>query len=174
MITIGIDQSYTSSGVVVLDDDGKVVDVRRLVSDKKLDMFDRAWQMANFVVDTIIEVGADFIAIEGLAFGIRGSATRDLAGLQYMIVCLIRHRTGRDAKIIAPLTLKKFATGSGKASKKDMVAAIPPEVVLYMKEEKGLKTTTGLTDVADAYFLAKFMYREQQSVSHSDEPRSAG
>jgi Holliday junction resolvasome RuvABC endonuclease subunit len=174
MITIGIDQSYTSSGVVILDDSGNLVDVRRLVSDKKLDMFDRAWQMANFVVDTIIEVGADSVAIEGLAFGIRGSATRDLAGLQYMIVCLVRHRTGKDVKIIAPLTLKKFATGSGKASKKDMVAAIPPEFVHFMQVEKGLKKTTGLTDVADAYFLAKYMFDQQQSVSHSDEPCNAG
>lgn len=173
MITIGVDQSFTSSGFVVLDTDGKVVDVRRFVSAKALDMFDRARQVANYVADVIIEVGADLVALEGLAFGIRGSATRDLAGLQYMIVGKVRERTGKNIKIVAPLTLKKFATGSGKASKKDMVAAIPPEVVLYMKEEKGLKTTTGLTDVADAYFLAKYIYQEQL-VSHSAEPCSAG
>lgn len=161
MISIGIDQSYTSSGVVILDGTGNVVDIRRFVSAKALDMFGRAEQVANFVADTIIEVGADKVAIEGLAFGIRGSATRDLAGLQYMIVCTVRRRTGKECKIIAPLTLKKFATGSGKASKKDMVAAIPEADVTYMREVKGLKTTTGLTDVADAYFLAKYIHQEQ-------------
>lgn len=159
MITIGADQSFTSTGCIVLDNDGKVVDVRRFSSTKTLDMYDRAAQVAKFIVDLSIEVNADCIAIEGLAFGIRGSATRDLAGLQYIIICEIRRCIGKDIKIIAPLTLKKFATGSGKAKKSDMIAAVPPDVILFMKD-KGMKITkAGLNDVADAYFLAKYLYQ---------------
>jgi hypothetical protein len=83
-----------------------------------------------------------------------GNATRDLAGLQFSIITKIKFILQMDIEIIAPPTLKKFATGSGRASKIDMINALPPEVYEHFTKEKKWKKSSGLTDVTDAYFLA--------------------
>jgi len=152
---MGIDQSFTSCGIIITVD-GEVVDVIKIVSDKSLDIFQRSWNMAQSVGAIAAKYKPDHTAIEGLAFGMRGSATRDLAGLQFLIIAQLRFIHKIDpVDIISPLTLKKFATGSGKAKKEQMVAALPEDIRTLLIN-KGYKKTTGLTDLTDAYFLAKF------------------
>jgi len=153
---MGIDQSYTSSGVVVLDGDF-LLHREQIKTSKDEDIFKRSWDIA-----CQIKKIADFykpgkIRIEGLAFGIRGSATRDLGGLQFMIVNLLRHSNGTkyEVEIIPPLSLKKFATGDGRAKKNLVIESLPQDVHENFLE-MGVKKTTGLADMADAYFLAKY------------------
>lgn len=159
MVTIGVDQSYTSSGVVVIKD-GSVIDIKKIkaVGD---DIFDKAENAATQICDIIVgyfhDHGDVAVAIEGLAFGMRGSATRDLAGLQFTIINKLRYYHGFDnIEIVSPLTLKKFATGSGKAKKEQMISSLPPEVRDKFNEY-GVKKTTGLADLTDSYFLAKYL-----------------
>ena len=61
----------------------------------------------------------------------------------------------RERLIVPPTTLKKFATGSGKADKNEMIAALPVDVREHFNAQ-GYKKTTGLTDVADAYWLSTY------------------
>lgn len=153
---LGVDQSYTSSGIVIMDDDNKLVHSEIFKTSKDEDVFIRAWNISEKIVALIKEYGVESVSIEGLAFGsVNANATRDLAGLQFLIVTKVRLVLGLPIEIIAPTSLKKFATTSGKATKKDMIAALPPEVLETFKA-KGFRVTTGLADLTDAYFLAQF------------------
>lgn len=153
MRVLGIDQSYTSCGVVILEDD-KVVQMEILKSPKAMDIFDRAKTIATLVSTFVMSQDMDGVALEGLAFGMRGSATRDLAGLQFTIVQYLR-KHHHDPEIITPKTLKKFAVGKGNAKKEDLYEALPDDVK-EMIHEKGFKKTTGRYDITDAYWLAKY------------------
>lgn len=152
---VGFDQSYTSSGYCVVDETGVVVDFGTYKTDKSLDIYDRALDVAKFIMCKITEHGVTSFNIEGLAFGIRGDATRDLAGLLFAIITYVR-ANDRDIEsvIIPPTLLKKFATGSGKSDKVAMMVAVP-EVAMSKFKEAGYKKTTGLADICDAYWLAR-------------------
>lgn len=154
--TLGIDQSYTNSGYVVKDESGAVIDFGTFKSAKAMDVYDRAAAVAGFIVDKAVEHSVKCVNIEGLAFGIRGDATRDLAGLLFTIVTTLRRRTSDiTLTVIAPTSLKKFATGSGKSDKAAMISSVPKDVLDRFTEAK-YKKTTGLADLCDAYWLASF------------------
>jgi crossover junction endodeoxyribonuclease RuvC len=151
--TLGIDQSYTSCAVVVSDDAG-VSYFGRIVSEKDKSAFDRAFDISNEICKITIEHNVEKVCIEGLAFAMRGDATRDLAGLLFTIVTMLKVRCKDVAVVVVPpTTLKKFATGSGKADKTDMINALP-EAVKDSFVSSGYKKTTGLTDLTDAYWLS--------------------
>lgn len=169
---IGIDQSYTSCGVVVLNEDGSVhsFDTIKTVGE---DIFLRARQVAQ-ELETIVnqQHNLQTIGIEGLAFSKFGNATRDLAGLQFVIMNTLRHELGQEVKIVSPNSLKKFATGSGKAKKQEMVDFLPEHVIDLFKQE--YKKSNGLYDVADAYWIAKYVLDEshQPATSKSKQKRT--
>lgn len=159
MIVIGVDQSYTSTGFTTYDSiNNIVIECGLIKSPIALDKFDRA----RYVADTLSVICKQYnpllIGLEGLAFGMRGDATRDLAGLQWLIVDEFR-RNKFEVMIISPKSVKKVATGSGKAKKEEMYAALPDSV----KEKfikSGAKKSTGLYDLTDSYFLAKIAATE--------------
>lgn len=157
MITMGVDQSYTSSGFCIVDGNSNhVTDFGTFTTSKELDVYDRANLVADFIIDKAVACGVGHISIEGLAFGIRGDATRDLAGLLFTIVGNVRRRAPHiGLTIIAPTSLKKFATGTGKSDKAAMIAAVPQTTLDRFVEAK-YKKTTGLADIVDAYWLAHF------------------
>ena len=164
-IFIGIDQSFTSTGYCVIRDN-EVLDFgvfKTTIHDG--DIHDRA----NIIVNNITALCNNYkdfkFSMEGLSFGQRGSATRDLAGLQFIIINYIRFQLNiLDINIISPKSIKKLATGSGgsskvKVTKTMMVHSLPDEIKALFKTK--YKTSTGLYDVTDAYYLAKY----NQSIS---------
>jgi Holliday junction resolvasome RuvABC endonuclease subunit len=155
---LGFDQSYTSSGYCVTNGDGIVLDFGTFKSDKTLDVYDRAIQVASYIKAKALEYNVDVINLEGLAFGIRGDATRDLAGLLFVIITSLRNELltkNKKCSVIAPTSLKKFATGSGKADKSAMILAVPSDILERILDKK-FKKTTGLADICDAYWLSKY------------------
>lgn len=159
MIFIGIDQSYTSTGYYVCDGDKTLEFGAFKTSKDKDDIYGRVGDIAGFLVELCGKYPDSIITMEGLAFGIRGNATRNLAGLQFVIIDRMKHFLNKDLSIIAPTALKKFATGFGgsskqKVTKKMMIEAVPTEICDLFKVK--YKLSTGLADVTDAYFLAKY------------------
>lgn len=152
MRLLAVDQSFTSCGLIVMEDK-KVIHLERFVTDKEtLDIFARAFQVAVRVDELAAGFNVDFIALEGLAFSKFGDATRDLAGLQFTIVVCVRELHGRSIEIIPPNTVKKVATGKGNAKKEDMYETLPPEVKNLIDAKK-YKKTTGRYDLTDAYWI---------------------
>lgn len=169
---LGIDQSFNSCGVVVLDEKKKIVEATTIKSSKEQDIFDRAWFIADQLSSKFItKYVPEFIGLEGLAFSKFGDATRDLAGLQFTIVNYLRQRHtygSGDLLIVSPNTLKKFATTKGNAKKEQMVASLPKNV-LESFQKQNYKKTTGLYDVTDAYWIARYIIEVSQQISVANQ-----
>lgn len=163
MKVIAVDQSFSSSGIVVLDEEGDVEFAERYVSDNNDDIFSRAWEISTSIAETRREHKCSVCVVEGLAFGAFGDATRNLAGLQFVIYSVMKFIEGCDVEIVVPGTVKKFATGSGKATKQEMIENLPEHVLDYFKS-LGVKKTTGLSDLADAYWIGKYFQKNSQEV----------
>ena len=153
MKILGIDQSYTSTGVVLLEN-GALLKGHKFSADKSVNRFAQAYEITIHLAGIVDEFKPDIIAIEGLAFGMRGNVTRDLGGLQFVIISHLQEVKGRVIEIIAPTSAKKFATGSGRAKKEEMIESLPESVHSYFIG-LGVKKTTGLGDLADAFWIAK-------------------
>ena len=148
---MGIDQSLTSTGIVIVNGID-VIHSEVICSIKTDNTYKRITDISIRCLDLANKFKPNDIVIEGLAFGSFGKATRDLAGLHFVIASLLllnQHKV----HVIPPTQLKKLATGHGKASKKDMYASLPSHIKDYFVNKK-FKTTSGLYDVTDAYFLA--------------------
>ena len=97
---------------------------------------------------------ADLVVIEGPAFSRHGPGHEELAALRLMV----RHRLWRlevPFAVVTPTTLKKYVTGSGTATKQDMVSAVHDR---YGVDLIGVKVKDGRYDRADAYCLAALGY----------------
>ncbi len=153
MKLLGIDQSYNSSGIIVIEND-HIHHSECFKSNKSFNRFGQAHEITMRIVSVIEQYKPDIIAIEGLAFGMRGNVTRDLGGLQFVIIAHIQEVLKRNVVIIAPLTVKKFATGNGRAKKNEVIESLP-KYALDNFLQLGVKKTTGLADIADAFWIAK-------------------
>lgn len=163
MCVIGIDQSYTSTGYTVIDKNSLLEfgTIKTRKSDDT-DVFERAYKVTNQIIEIVNKYKPERIGIEGLAFAKFGNATRDLAGLQWVIVTRLRYELGftnTKLVIVPPNQLKKTATDSGSASKDDMVKALPSDVYQRISDAN-YKKTTGLYDITDAYWIAQYALKQ--------------
>ena len=166
-VFMGIDQSFTSTGIVILNNNSEILHVTIISSEKNVDFFERAYIISQEINKLIIEHNVTDITLEGLAFGGVGNATRQLSGLQYTIVIGIRKTLSKEIGIIPPTTLKKFATGKGAASKVDMYNSTPEEVKTYFSTQN-IKKTKGLYDCVDAYWLARYSITQEDKESNEN------
>lgn len=162
---LGIDQSFTSTGIVVLDDYDSLIHhevISTKKSDDALQIFQRMITISTQVIDIIKTHDIKSIAIEGLSFMSKGDATRNLAGLQGALVSSIIQKYPNDiVTIVAPPTLKKYATGSGKAKKEDIFDSLPTDI----KELFGkIPVAKGRYDLSDAYWLASYAATKYQEI----------
>lgn len=170
---VGIDQSYTSCGVVILNEDSNIAFFGTFRAEGD-DVYEKARNITSRVRTTIETFNnIQTVAVEGLAFSKFGNATRDLAGLQFVLINELRFRCNHNVKIVPPNSLKKFATGSGKAKKQEMVDFLPQPVIELFAQEK-YKKSNGLYDLADAYWIAKYILDESlKDVSHQPAQRKS-
>jgi len=159
MRVIGIDQSFQKCAFVFLEN-GAMTGFGVISTSKNDDVYRRAWTIAQELMKFCLDRRVDRFSIEGLAFGMRGNATRDLAGLQFVLLCALRFISGIDEfDVWSPTTIKKFASGSGKADKQLMIDSLPDDVRKTF-ESRGFKPKKGLDDLADAYFLASYSSKD--------------
>lgn len=148
---IGIDQSFTSTALVCSSAKG-IVAHSVISSNKEDDIYTRAAHIAREVMLFVGKHKPSKVILEGLAFGSVGDATRNLAGLQMLIVCELR-ANGYTVEIVPPTTLKKFGAGKGNATKVEMYDAIPTTSQSILSV---YKKTKGRYDIADAYWLSNY------------------
>lgn len=149
MKTIGIDLSLTGTGIVVLDD-GKLVS-KETISSKPTKEKTPTAEVERIIdiVDRVMKIvdihHPDMVAIEGIAFMSRNStALSQLSGLSYLLRKEL-HSRGIGFVVIAPTSLKKFATGSGNVGKD----------VIMLEVYKRFGVSILDNNQADAYILAQ-------------------
>ena len=153
MVVVGIDQSISSTGIVILED-SNIIHHEIIGSDINLDDVSRCESICERVCELINQYDTGKVVCEGLAFSASGDATRKLAGLQFLIISYIKRLTEiNNISVVAPTTLKKFATGNGRGNKEDLFESLPNDdkaiVETYLK-------TKGRYDITDAYWLARY------------------
>lgn len=139
MNVLGVDPSLTSTGLAWIGADGGPV---LLTSTTKATGkgIDRKLDRLRHQVDAVVGAArnVDLVLIESPSFGSQGSATRDLAGLWWLIVNELRADRHRPLGVVTPSTLKRWAVGRGNADKFAVGQAIGrrwPDVALANPDE---------------------------------------
>ena len=154
MIYIGIDLSLTGTGIVVLDEQGNVLDKDLITTKPSSAIEDRIEKIfflsRNIIVDAYERnaKGGSELCIEGLSYGSKSSSMLELAGLHYFL----RHQLQYNIQIVLepiivpPQTLKKWVCGKGTAKKEQML--------LQTYKRWGMEFQDN--NICDAYCLARY------------------
>jgi len=176
MVTVmGIDQSLTCTGVVVLDimphlgERSPLIEVDYSGSIKTVkgedDFIFDTLTRGNHIVEELLEIaqdhGVDVICFETPSLASKGNATRTLPMLLGMILKglneVVKQR-GIEMYHVAPKSLKKIATGSGNAGKEEMFNQLQIDCPELYNDLLGKPKNVGRYDITDAYYLAKQGY----------------
>lgn len=158
MNVLGVDQSLTSTGLVMFKNNKLYQgNIHLIKTDKDFgDQYERVLYICQEFGRFIENEAPDKIVVEGMAFGAKGTSVRVLAAVQFgIIIEAIRcgYQLNENIFIVTPNQVKKLATGKGNASKDEVYDAIPTSD--QTKLLKVARKTTGLYDLADAYWIGK-------------------
>jgi len=146
---VGMDPSYNNFAIVILDQDANIVDQQLFGSTKTTEVEDRLIELEKKYDFIPHIVSLHSICIEGPSYSSNGAFILQMGALHYMIRIMFK-RQKVNFKVIAPTTLKKFVTGSGRA-KKDLM-------LLKVYKRWGVEFSDD--NLADAYSLARMALEE--------------
>ena len=122
---MAIDQSLTGTGITICD--GKnfkyfLIKTEKIKGTKcpTIDYTRRLLQLKHEIQSMIVAYEIHMAAIEGMAFGARGSTVFDLGGLSHLIREAFME-TNVKFIVVPPTVLKKHWAGKGNANKIDMI-----------------------------------------------------
>lgn len=128
---LGIDPSLSATGVALLNlkDKNSYEWLNIDVFSNKLTGHSRINYIINEVRDMLTALGeGDLVVMEGPSFNSHGARSHELAGIWWLIrheIYLSQARTGqKHVAIVPPRTRAKYATGSGNASKSEVITAV--------------------------------------------------
>lgn len=158
MKILSIDQSYTCSGIVVLDDKN-ILYADVFQTNPQLSIYERALSLAIHIQTLSDEHKPDVISLEGLSFGSFGNAVRDLSGLLFTVITKLLDNDFlmTNIMLISPKVVKKTATGLGTAKKTDIYKATD-QTIIDQLSASGVKKSKGLYDILDAYWIGISTY----------------
>jgi len=118
-------------------------------------------ELAEWVLDIMRLMSPACVVLEDYAFSANGRITQLSENTGTLKVKLHEHYPNVPVHIVAPSTIKKFATGRGIATKDDVWKAFiakRPETTDWAKlcHPKAMKIGSPTADIADAYFLANY------------------
>jgi crossover junction endodeoxyribonuclease RuvC len=128
-VILGIDQSYTGTGITCIQFDESLTihyDLIETIKEK-----DGTIDYSRRILDIVEHIDQhyfnpykiDCVVVEGLSYGSRSSMVFNLGGLFHSIE-LLSLINKIPIMVVPPKTLKKFWTGKGNASKYDMVTKL--------------------------------------------------
>ena len=159
---LGIDQSLTNLGVVSLSGVAPPV-YSGIHFETKQGGGQRLLTEIPGMISPLLDTKPDLMVIEGGSFGAIGMiySLGELSGiLRYMA-----HQRGIQTLVPSPMTIKLFATGSGKATKIEMCLRIQAEFGFQIPNEH----------IADAFWMAMVgaAYLEVPGFPWNEARRSA-
>ena len=153
MLYIGIDPSFSSTGLIILDENARIVKQDILKFNKTgADIEDRLTIVKEKLVDEIVNLHSSDdikVAMEGPSYSSKGSSVLQMGALNFFIRYWFRIR-GVNYSVKTPGELKKFITGKGN-TKKDLI-------LLNVFKKWGVEFECD--DLADAYGLARMRLAE--------------
>lgn len=157
---LAIDQSFSCTGLVILGSDGHVIYFECIKTTNEDSLIVRAKTIADRIDKLYNDYNCTAVVTESLALGSIGNATRDLAGLLFILRLRFYENHGvEDLNFVTPTSVKKFATGYGgskkqKVTKKHMMDALPQQI--YDRFYAQYLRSKGLGDLADAYWIGMY------------------
>lgn len=149
---VGIDASFSGTGVVIINNDFKIIE-QRLIGTKKRedDEYDIEHRMLYIIkaLESLLEYKQDIklILIEGISFGSTGDGAAQLAALNYFIrIFLLNNNIPYSS--VTPTNLKKFVTGTGQCKKNLMLKEV------YKKWGEDFQDD----NICDAYCLSRMSH----------------
>jgi len=149
---LALDISIRSTGYFIIDDAGKQVEFGVITTTSKNTIQFRMDDIIDSIHHLINTYDITEVAIEGPAYGARGAMSYSIFGVHFCIVHFL-NKLGLTPTQYSPTSVKKWATGSGRASKDDMEKFVPYELKETIRGK--FKKTKGRYDIVDAYHIAK-------------------
>jgi crossover junction endodeoxyribonuclease RuvC len=146
---VGIDPSLVGTGIVMIDEDGEIVE-QKLISTKPDNVIERRLLDIIDSLSFITKVPRlKKVYMEDLAYFSKSSRLFELAGLHFLIRIFF-FESNIQIKIIPPKTLKKFVTNNGNAKKNLML------LQCFKRWGKSFDDD----NICDAYCLARLALEE--------------
>lgn len=142
MFYIGIDPSLSSTGIVVLDKNSRLMSSTLIQSNLK--GTERLIELRNLLRECIRRVDSPRVLIERYSFGSRAGQAFSI-GEWGGVLRVLLVESGHEVVEVSPSTLKKFITGKGNV-KKDMILK-----EVFKKWDEDFNDD----NLADAYGLAR-------------------
>lgn len=118
--------------------------------------------LSQWSVDIINKHNVDECYIEGYAFGATGRVFHiaENGGI-------LKHKlwlNGTPFEVMAPTTIKKFATGKGNANKEKLYDAFVEETGIDIRKTLDIsnKSWNPVSDIVDAYYIAKYGFMNNE------------
>lgn len=160
----GLDLSINSTGVYMNDDtyilivskitkkqkENKNPKLKIIEYNKTDDINNNLYQITNIILRELKDKGVTKVSIEDVALGaIHSRSLIDLTGLNYWMRCLLKENN-IDFITTPPTSWKKEMIGNGQATK-DLIIDAWMRITGFDSDLKKVD------DIADAYFLCKFL-----------------
>lgn len=143
---VGIDPSFSSTGVVILDREGNTVYAAAHAAGKpNMPFYERLEILLDKIDAAMVQLSTDkvFVVMEGAAFASEFNVFKlgKLSGvLEYYL-----GTSNYQYSLVAPTFAKKVATGKGAASKNEVIAGV--------RMKWGFESSS--SDINDAYVMAQ-------------------
>lgn len=149
---MGIDLSLSESGVVILDNDARIIKQSIISTLSKDDIECRLLFIKEEIKLLLKEFKNIVVYVEGLSFASSGQGMLQLGALHYFIRIFL-YENKFKYQVIPPTKLKKFVC-TGKAKKELMLKEV------YKK----WNFDTDNNNIADAYSLARMVLEEYKEI----------
>ena len=159
---VGIDPSFNSTGIIILDQDGKIIEELNFSLKKYTEIEEKLINFEKTISFIPSMVRLQSVYIEGPAYMASGQYVLQMGALHYLLR-LFLYKYKINYKVIAPGTLKKFVTGKGNA-KNDLI---------LLKVYKKWGVEFEVDDLADAYGLARMALEEYKNGPNVNLLRSS-
>ena len=149
---VGLDLSYVATGLIVLDSMGCILEQKLIGTSSKNETEDRLIKIENEISFIPKIMGLASVYVEGPSYSSQGNQMLQMGALNFFVRIFLR-KNSVNFEIVAPPTLKKFVTGSGRANKKDMLHSVSKKWHIDFKDH----------NLADAYGLARMAMEEYKN-----------
>lgn len=145
---VGIDASFSGTGVVIINNEYKIIEQKLIGTKRTDDEYDIEYRMLYIIksLESLLEYKQDIklVLLEGISFGSTGEGAAQLAALNYFIrIFLLNNNIPYSS--ISPNSLKKFVTGTGQCKKNLMLKEV------YKKWGEDFQDD----NICDAYCLSR-------------------